>query len=62
MHNYEVPVSSSISQEYFIMRRNLAHIFLIVDASSQLSSDDINAATWCALKMESLADLSSDAS
>ncbi|GAX75366.1 hypothetical protein CEUSTIGMA_g2810.t1 [Chlamydomonas eustigma] len=35
-----------LTKEYFIQRRSLAHIFLIIDASSKLGSDDVNASTW----------------
>ena len=38
--------SSIHFQEYFLSRKTLAHIFLLIDASSPLSSDDIHAALW----------------
>jgi GTP-binding protein EngB required for normal cell division len=35
-----------LTKEYFLSRRTLAHIFLLIDASTPLAQDDIHAAMW----------------
>ncbi|KAG1663401.1 hypothetical protein FOA52_011679 [Chlamydomonas sp. UWO 241] len=36
----------ALTKEYFLQRASLAHIFLLVDASSPLDDDDVSAALW----------------